>query len=243
MNNKTNFELISDLYNLMDSKIKYKDIIDNVATKSINFTETYFGITEYLNSITDIHKDKIFPVLGLTGSDRLILCGGKYVKIDVDISFEVFKSENIFNTAQEVWEKVLIPEIESNYNIKVVENTPSTNNIKMISDLFNFLDTKIKYIDEIEEVVFRIPNYTKSIFTKNFVLKYVNDEYEDLLFPILELQSRRLLVIYNHQFLLVNTDTDIIVDDPSLIFNTPEEVWEKVVKPDVESNYGIVVED
>ncbi len=124
-----------------------------------------------------------------------------------------------------------------------MKDISSTNNIKLISELFDFLDTRTKYSKEIDVVAVRIPNYTQAIFAKNSVLSYVNEDYKDLLFPVLDLLSRHLLVLYNGQFLLVNTDTDIIVDDPSLIFNSPQEVWEKVVKPDVESNYGIVVED
>ena len=121
----------------------------------------------------------------------------------------------------------------------IVQNSK---NLELTIELFNFLDIKnIDKYDEIENVVFKYPNYTKSFLYAVHKINELTSKYKDELFPIVELKDNYVLCIYDNQYIKIDTDTKF--ESLQTTFATPEEVWEKVIKPDIEDYYGITIEE
>ena len=128
-----------------------------------------------------------------------------------------------------------------NYTIlmPIVQNSK---NLELTIELFNFLDIKnIDKYDEIENVVFKYPNYTKSFLYAVHKINELTSKYKDELFPIVELKDNYVLCIYDNQYIKIDTDTKF--ESLQTTFSTPQEVWEKVIKPDIEDYYGIKIEE
>ncbi len=115
--NSHNLTHINNLYQLLDSKEKYKGYINKITFRTVNYTASFYWDLENLNSLCDKYKNELFPILKLNISYYIVLYKEKFIKIHDDTGFEEFELNCIYSSPEEVWEKAIKPEIEFGFGI------------------------------------------------------------------------------------------------------------------------------
>ena len=113
-------------------------------------------------------------------------------------------------------------------------------NTQLTSNLHIFLLSQSAYIKyNIEsESWYSLLDYPYTFFIK---IKYLNSEYpsyKNNLLPILHKGDDDYICLYNNKYYLIHAGTEPGWEaNKNRIFSTPQEVWEKVIKPDIEEYY------
>jgi hypothetical protein len=117
-------------------------------------------------------------------------------------------------------------------------------NLKKIHDLYQFIEKKeISKFEEIDNVVFYYLDYIKPLIYAIYRVNQLTKKYTDELLPVLELKDNYGLFLYEEKYVKISFDLKFENIDIKDIFSTPQEVWEHVIKPDIEEYYGIKIEE
>jgi hypothetical protein len=109
----------------------------------------------------------------------------------------------------------------------------------MIEKLSYCIDSFAQQFPErdVNEVWYKLEPNSEHFTTVTHLLKQDYPSYDGHLYPIYQTEMRDdVICIYNNQFYLIHTHTKPGFEVHG-IYETAEEVWEKVIKPDIEEYF------
>ena len=121
--------------------------------------------------------------------------------------------------------------------MEIVQNS---NNLLKINELYKFFATKKIKTMEINNFAFEIINYTKSLILRINHYNNLTEKYKNELFPILECPEYDI-ALFRGAYIKIDLNFDI--DLFEYCGQTPEQVWQELIKPDIEEYYGIKIEE
>lgn len=119
-------------------------------------------------------------------------------------------------------------------------------NYNLIESLHRVLYSKNTYLDYLEENGgwYFMLNYPNHFLKYSYQLNQLFElKYKFELLPILNSsQNDDVLCLYENKYYLIHNYCELGYELKQ-IFSTPEEVWQKAIKPDIENYYDIKIEE
>ncbi len=117
-------------------------------------------------------------------------------------------------------------------------------NAKLIYDLYCYMDTKTNYTYLLGDSFGKSINCVETLFFGyNAQINSLSERYKNKLFPIVFLTRDREIVLFEGKYVRIDTDVCFEELDPNCIYTTPEEVWEKAIKVEIEECYNVKINE